>query len=167
VYGTEISLRQSLVDGWSGWLAWTISRGERRRSAGEEYRPFDFDQPHVVSASVNKRSRDWSFAALVRYASGSPRTPVVDAFYNVSLGRHEPIFGEPNSTRLPATFELDLRVDRRLVEFGGNALWLYIDALNVTLHENAEAIVYSADYRDHDYLTGPPALVDVGLRLER
>ncbi len=167
IYGTQLALQRSLRHGWSGGVAWTISRSERRDGPGSSFRRFDRDQPHVISATLAKRLENWSFAALARYASGSPRTPVTRAFYNASLGRYEPLFGAPNSERLPDFYELDLRVDRRFALGEATELWVYLEGLNVTFHEHAEEIVYSADFRDHDFLTGLPPLISAGLRLER
>lgn len=166
-YGAQGSLQRELRDGWSGWLSWTASQSERRSAPNAAWRAFDHDQTHVVALSLQKRLHAWSFATLARYATGAPRTPVTGAASALSLGRYEPRFGALNSTRLPAFFELDLRVDRRFRLSERDQLSVYLEGLNVTGHEQAEEIVYSADYRQKAYLTGLPPLVMLGVRWQR
>jgi hypothetical protein len=164
--GVQLTLRQTLSAGWSGWLATTLSRSEREQ-AGEPPRLFDYDQPLVLAAVVNKRLERWSFGARLRVASGSPRTPVIGASYNLRTARYEPLFGPANSTRLPDFLQLDVRVDREFALGEEARLSVYLDALNVTARDNAEELVYSADYREHGYLLGLPPLLVLGARIER
>lgn len=165
-FGVQFLLRQGLSAGWSGWISCTLSKSERWRGA-EPARAFDYDQPLVASAVLNKRLAAWSFAARARFASGSPRTPVIGASSNLMTDRDEPIAGTINSSRLPDFFQLDLRVDRSFELGALDKLVVYADALNVTGSRNAEEIVHSADYRDRAYLRGLPPLVVFGARLER
>lgn len=165
-FGVQLLVRQTLSAGWSGWLAATLSRSERVDDDGTE-RLFDHDQPLVLAAVLNKRVGDWSFGARVRYASGSPRTPVIGARYDLGSDRYEPRFGPRNTGRLPAFFQADLRVDRRFELSAEARLVLYADALNVSVRQNPEEIVYGADYRERDYLLGLPTLLVIGARLER
>jgi len=165
-FGVQLLLRQTLAAGWSGWLSATLSRSERTGDDGQE-RLFDHDQPLVLSAVLNKIAGSWSFGARLRYASGSPRTPVVGASYDLQSDRYEPLFGTLDGTRLPAFFQADVRVDRRFELPGDMRLFIYADALNVSVRQSPEEIVYSADYREHAYLLGLPALLALGVRLER
>ena len=94
-----------------------------------------------------------------------PRTPVAGGFTDLRDGTDQPIFGAQNSARLPAFFQLDARVDRTLVA-GRSASRSYLDVQNVTGRRNPEEIVYSRDYTSSAYLTGPPLLVLLGVRIE-
>jgi hypothetical protein len=49
-YGLELLVRRDLTDRFSGWLSYTLSRSERLDSGAGEYRPFDFDQTHVLNS---------------------------------------------------------------------------------------------------------------------
>jgi hypothetical protein len=165
-FGLQVLLRQALADGWSGWVAWTLSRSERAAGA-ERYRAFDTDQPHGVAAVLQRRLASGSVGARLRYAAGSPRTPVVGASYNLNAGRFEPILGATNSDRLPDFLQLDLRVDHGFELAPETRLTLYVDALNVTARRNTEEYVYSPDFRARAGLGGLPPLAIFGMRLEQ
>lgn len=166
VFGTQTELRARGASGWSGWLAWTMSRSERRSRADEAWRRFDYDQTHVVSCVVQKSLGSWIPSLRLRYATGSPRTPIEGSFQNLSSGEHEPMFGDTNSIRLPDFFQLDTRVEWSHVISPGT-LTASIEALNVTGRRNAEEFVYGADYRSRDVLTGMPPLLNLGVRYEK
>ena len=86
--------------------------------------------------------------------------------YDVANDRYEPLFGPQNSVRLPAYFELDLRVDRRFRLGQAAVLHLYLELDNVTFRKNAEEIVYDHLYSKKSYVTGVPPLALLGGRLE-
>jgi hypothetical protein len=167
-FGSDVVVRRELGDGTLAWLTYSLSRSERWTTGGPA-RPFDLDQTHVVTGVASHQRGAWVLGGRVRYATGMPRTPVVGSFFDVRDGVPQPIFGGPNSARLPAFFQVDARVDRTLV--GGSQavpvrVDLYLDVENVTGRRNAEEIVYSRDFTTSGYLTGVPLLVLVGVRLE-
>jgi hypothetical protein len=162
-YGGTLFARRRIANGTLGWLAYTLSRSERWTDGGPT-RLFDFDQTHVFTAIGSHQRGRWTFGARARYATGMPRSPVVGSFLDVRDGVYQPIFGPQNSTRLPAFFQMDARVDCAFVSGRLNAD-VYIDVQNVTAHRNPEEIVYKRDYTSFGYLTGPPLLVLVGLRV--
>ncbi len=165
-FGTQLLLRQASTGGWSGWLTWTVSKSERRDPGAPAWRAFDYDQPHVVALLVSRVLGAWSLGLRYRYASGSPRTRVIGASYDLRSDRYEPLLGARGGQRLPVFYQLDLRVDRRW-SLGDANLSVYLDALNVTFRANAEEIAYSADYTEQAYLTGIPPLLLIGARFER
>lgn len=165
-FGAQLMLRHLPRRGWSGWLSWTVSRSERKDANGA-WRLFDQDQPHVVALVATRYLGDWSFGTRWRYASGTPRTRVVGASYDLLSDRYEPRFDVLNGARLPYFLQLDLRADYALDLAAGARLSLYADALNVLGRRNAEDVVYSSDYRQSEYATGLPPLLMLGARLER
>ena len=118
-------------------------------------------------ASRGRELGPWTLSARARYASGAPRTPVVGAFVDLGSGRHQPLFGAPNSARLPPFAQLDLRVDRAFRLGAGASLRLYLDVVNVTARANAEEIVYARDFRTRAYFTGLPTLAVAGAEFEQ
>ena len=166
-FGVQLVLRQAPWHGFFGWLAYTISRSERRATSDESWRLFDDDQPHLFTLVASKMAGPWTFGLRFRYASGLPRTPVTGSFYDTKDDRYQPIFGTPNSIRLPDFWQLDLRVDRAfaLGETGARLL-LYLEGLNVTNHTNSEEYVYNVDYRRRGVVTGLPIIGVLGARVE-
>ncbi|HVZ87414.1 MAG TPA: TonB-dependent receptor [Polyangia bacterium] len=163
-YGATLLARRQLANGTLGWLAYTVSRSQRWTDGGPP-RLFDFDQTHVLTAIASHQRGRWIFGARARYATGMPRTPVAGSFLDIRDGVYQPILGPQNSTRLPAFFQLDARIDRVLL-VGRVTARAYLDLQNVTDHRNPEEIVYSRDYTSSGYLTGPPLLVLIGLRID-
>lgn len=165
-YGVQFLLRQELWSGFFGWVSYAISRSERRFDGDESWRAFDFDQPHVLSVVASQEIGRWNFGARFRYASGNPRTPVIGSVYDARSDRYDPVFGPHNAIRVPAFWQLDVRVDRSFELGKGVRLLVFADVQNVTNRENAEEIVYSASFRKRSTISGLPAIAVVGARLE-
>jgi hypothetical protein len=162
--GLDLTLRRDLARGTQGWLTYTLGRSERWTGDGPT-RLLDFDQTHVLTAVASHQRAAWTLSGRARYATGMPRTPVAGSFTDLRDGTTQPIFGPQNSARLPPFFQLDARIDRALVA-GPVRVTLYFDAQNLTGRRNPEEIVYTRDYTSSAYLTGPPLLVLLGVRIE-
>ena len=149
-----------------GWIAYTILKSERRGAGQTEYRLFDLDQTHMLTALASvELGAGFEFGLRARYATGFPRTPVTGAFYDARRGRYEPILGELNTIRIPSFFQLDARLSKRF-DFTTSKLEIYLDVQNATYQENAEEIAYSPDYAEQRYVLGLPILPVLGARWE-
>ena len=162
--GVQMLLRWSGEQGFSGWLAYTLSRSARRDRPDLATRLADFDRTNVLAAVAGYRRGAWSFGSRARWATGAPRTPVVGSIYDARADRHAPLFGDLNSIRLAPFFQLDLRAERALA-FRRASLDLYVELLNVTARRNAEELAYNFDYSARDAITGLPFLALAGARL--
>ena len=163
--GVQVLVRRQLRNGLYGWIAYTASRSERRYVGNASFRLFDYDQSHLLTATAGYEWRGWSFGTRFRYASGAPRTPVVDSFFDVSAGRFLPVFGAHNGIRLPSFASLDVRVQKSM-NIGRVTLVVYLDLTNVTNQENPEEIIYNFDFSQRSYLSGLPTLAIVGARVD-
>jgi len=163
--GLQVLVRRQLRNGLYGWLSYTASRSERRYLGDSAFRLFDQDQTHVLTATAGYEWHGWGFGARFRYATGAPRTPVEGSYFNLAMGQFEPIFGNQNTTRLPDFLALDVRLQKTM-QFGRARFIGYLDATNVTNHDNAEEIAYNFDFSSRGYLTGLPILVLAGARIE-
>jgi hypothetical protein len=74
------------------------------------------------------------------------------------------MFGLHNSIRIPAFYQLDLRLDRTF-SFDRFSLLVYLDLQNVSDRENPEEIVYNYNYQSRGYITGLPTLAILGARI--
>ncbi len=165
-YGGQVLVRQQLVRGFFGWVSYSWIRAERRDHPSYGWRPFDYDQTHVLSLLGSyELGRGWEVGGRFRFATGAPRTPVVGAYYDPRDDLYQPIFGVHNSTRVPPFASLDVRVQRTVV-ISRTKLLLSLDVQNVTNRKNPEEVVYSYDFRSRAYITGLPALALLGARLE-
>ena len=163
-FGAQFLLRQEQAGRFFGWVSYSIIRSLRQDSPGADERVFDYDQSHVFTAVGSyDLGHGFEVGARGRYATGFPRTPVIGSFYSPRTDRFEPIFGERNSARIPAFWQIDLRAAKRF-KLGRTDAEVYLDVQNVTNHANAEEIVYSFDYRKKAYITGLPTLPVLGFK---
>jgi hypothetical protein len=163
--GAEILLRRA-GPRWFGWISYTASRSERREPRWD-WTPYVLDQPHVLSALAATRLGRWRLGARVRYATGTPITPVVGSTYIRNEGVYEPIFQlPPFGERLPDAFQIDLRVDRIWRRAWGTVA-LYLDVQNLTNHTNIEGIMYNDDYSEFENTHGLPFFPSFGLEIEQ
>jgi len=165
-YGVQILLRQRPWHGFSGWLAYTVSRSERRDAPAAAERLFDWDQPNLLTLVATQVLGGWSLGARFRYASGAPRTPVTGALFAEPNDVFQPLFGAHNAERLPDFWQLDARVDRAFALDPRSRLTLYLEVLNVLNHANAEEYLYSSDYTTRAVVTGLPVVGVFGARLD-
>lgn len=166
--GTQFMLTagQQSEQGFFGWIAYTLSRSERRSSPDAEWRLFDYDQTHVFTAlAAYALGGGWDVGTRLRAATGYPRTPVTGAYYNTFHNRYEPILGDLNSTRIPPFFQADVR-GSKVFTFDATKLEVYAEIQNVTYRENPEEIAYSEDYSEKSYISGLRILPVVGASLE-
>ncbi len=164
-YGVQLLLRQQPWHGFFGWIAYTMSRSERRDTSGSSWRLFDYDQPIVLTVVASKELEAWTVGLRFRFARGLPRTPVIGAFYDAKDDLYQPIFGPQNAIRLPDFWQLDLRVDRSFLLGNAARLLLYVEGLNVANHTNGEEYIYNVDYTRRGTIVGLPAIAGLGARL--
>lgn len=167
VYGAEVLLRRELTDNLYGWIAYTLSKSER----ASPYTPggwydFDFDQTHILTVLAGYRlPKNWEIGARFRYATGNPDTPVVGSLYDADLDAYLPVFGDPNSARIPAFHQLDIRIDKRW-DFQTWQLGAYLDVQNAYNRANPEGVTYDFNYENQTTITGIPIFPSIGLRGE-
>jgi TonB family protein len=165
-YGLEFVARHELTSKFTGWIAYTLSRSERRDSGQTDYRLFQYDQTHILTAlGTYQLPRNWSIGGRLRYVTGNPNTPVSNSVFNSTNGRYTPIYGAKYSTRVPAFAQLDIRVDKRWI-FNAWTLTAYLDIQNVSNRANPEEIQYNYDYTKSQASQGLPIYPIFGLKGE-
>ena len=165
-YGVQALLRQEITRGFFGWITYTLSRSERRDHLDRSWRLFDYDQTHVLGLLASYDiGRGFEVGGRFRYTTGMPRTPVVDSFLVSPPGLYQPVFGPQNSTRIPAFYQFDMRVEKGFV-MQRNKLSVFLDVQNLTNRRNPEEIIYSQDYQQRNTISGLPTLAIAGARLE-
>jgi hypothetical protein len=166
VFGLEAVARADFTEHFTGWIAYTLSRSQRRDSAGGALRLFDYDQTHNLTAVGSwLLPRNWQVGARLRLISGFPNTPVTGAVYDSSRDRYDPVYGPVNSGRNPLFGQLDVRLDKRWV-FPRWMFSVYLDMQNVTNRANTEAPSYDFNFRQSRGVQGLPVLTIFGLRGE-
>ncbi len=163
-YGVEVAAKRA-TSSYYAWLSYTWSRSLRRddptRFTG--YHPYILDQPHLLTALGSVALGDnWRLGARLRYATGNPYTPSVGTYFDSDEQEYRPVDGAVLSARLPAFFQLDVRLDRRWRRSWGE-MALFIDVQNATNRLNAEGVSYNYDYSELEYTRGLPIFPSIGL----
>jgi len=163
--GGQVSAEARPLDSLRARVAYSLMRAERRDPGGDAWRPFDFDQTHVLQTLAGWSHRSGvEVGARFSLSSGNPRTPVVDAVANTTTGGFDPVFGEHNSTRLPLFFSLSARLGwGRTWQWGTLRTWL--DVQNATNRANAQDFIYSSDFSQRGTVTGFPILPLLGVEV--
>ena len=166
VYGVEAVLRARFGETLFGWVAYTFQRSFRTDGFGKPEVPFDFDQPHNLTAvSTWQLNTHWSLGGRFRLVSGNPSTPIVGSVYDTTSGTFVPRSGPVNSTRLAPFHQLDVRVDYVSVY----KTWkrtVFLDVQNVYNRGNQEGWQYRYDYAERAPITGLPILPILGVQGE-
>jgi hypothetical protein len=168
VFGTETLVRYKPRPGgrFFGWLAYTLSRSVRQPGRDEPERLFAYDQTHNLTLLGSyDLGRGWRAGGKFRYATGNPYTPCVGGFLNTAAGTYECIQGEPNGRRIPASYQLDLRIDKTW-DLDAAKLTAYLDVQNVTNRQNPEAVRYNYRFTQEQWQTGLPIIPSLGLKGE-
>jgi len=166
IYGGEMLLRYKPDSRFFGWIAYTLSRSERREAAGQPLQVYLFDQTHILTALGSvKLGRGWELGARWRYVTGSPYTPNVGGVMDFDAGVYSPIQGAPNSARNEAYHKLDVRIDKTWT-FQTWKLAAYLDVQNAYNRKNPEGRQYNYDFSKSQVLGGLPILPVIGLRGE-
>jgi hypothetical protein len=165
IFGVEVAGEARWRGEGFAYLAYTLSRSERRRE-GEPWRLFDSDQTHVLTLAASQGlGRGWNVGLRFRVVTGNPNTPVIGATYDARTGVYAPTYGATNSQR-DATFnQLDARVEKEW-RLGPTKLAVYLDVQNAYLAKNAEGYRYSFDYTKREAVSGLGFFPNLGLRGE-
>jgi TonB family protein len=167
-YGVEFLIKYKPDKHFMGWIAYTISRSERRDLPEQPIHLFEYDQTHVFSAlGTYNFGGGWSVGARVRYVTGNPYTPIVGGYFDSNAGDYGPVDKLPvYSARLPAFFSVDVRVEKKWHILKDSQFSLYLDVLNATNNRNVESFTFNYDYQIHATAAGLPILPSFGARLE-
>jgi hypothetical protein len=165
-YGLELLLDWHPAAKTRAFVAYTLSRSERKDGPRAPTRRFDYDQTHNLSFTASlDLGRGWQAGARFRYVTGNPYSAVQRAVYDASTDTYRPLYGDVNGARNPAFHQLDLRLEK-LWHAGPVAITAYLEVMNVYNAENQERRRYSYDYSQSASVRGLPLFPNLGVRGE-
>jgi hypothetical protein len=123
-YGIEVLARRPLSERLHGWLAYTLSNNLRALGGGA-VGPSDWDQRHILNLVVGYRIGKTTLGGRAHYNTGRP-------FLVPGPGGEE-------FNRLPPFYQLDLRIDRRIL-YARFIFNFYVELVNATLSRQVYAI---------------------------
>ncbi|GAB4304646.1 MAG: TonB-dependent receptor [Myxococcota bacterium] len=165
-YGAEFMLRHEVGKYFFGWLAYTLSWSERKDMATGDWRPFDWDQRHILTLLGTFRlPKNWEVGARFRFVTGNAITPLNGSTYDTDAFNYIPYPGKTNSDRLPPFHQLDIRVDKKFI-WNWVIMSIYLDVINVYFHKHAEGEIYNYDWTEKEYFIFAPIIPSLGIKLE-
>jgi TonB family protein len=166
VMGLEVSAKHDFTNNLFAWLAYTLSKSERKDPGEADFRLFDHDQTHILTVTGSYRlPKNWEIGTRFRYVTGQLYTPVRAAVYDSDADSYGAISAPVNSARFDAFHQLDIRIDKRWV-YESWMLNAYLDIQNVYSQRNVSSIEYNYDYSEEVPQTGLPIVPVLGLRGE-
>jgi hypothetical protein len=123
-YGIEVLARRPLSQRLYGWLSYTLSNNLRSFGAGV-VGPSDWDQRHILNLVAGYRIGRTTVGGRFHLNTGRPYI-----VYNV---------GGAVFDRLPTFYQVDLRIDRRVV-YDRFIFNFYIELVNATLNRHVYGI---------------------------
>jgi len=167
IYGVETLIRYKPDERFFGWLAYTLSRSERRIQPGAPLQLFQFDETHILTVLGSYRlGRGWEIGARYRLTSGYMYTPESSGFYDENAGTYlSQMANPPFGSRLPLFQSLDIRVDKTW-KYGWGKISAYLDVLNVFNNGNVDGISYNYNFTRTSYVPDLPFLPSLGIRVE-
>ena len=142
VSGAEIFLRHRVSEKFFGWLSYAYTHLERRETPDDVYKPFVFDNTHVVSIVANYNpSTKTEIGAKWQYSSGTTAVPLnalIMVQDPVTMGMHpliSDIAGAIFPTEFPAYHRLDLRFSRKR-KYWGLPVTAYTEIWNAYRRKN-------------------------------
>ena len=147
VGGAEVFLRHRIPDKFFGWISYAYTHAERRETPDVAYRPYLFDNTHILSVVANYIfTPNFEIGAKWQYLSGTSEVPISSIVLiqdPVTRGLNPLLASadEQLSAELTPYHKLDLRVsykwDVRGVKVGG-----FIEVLNVYNRKNTIKFVF-------------------------
>ena len=183
VGGVEAFLRHRIPDKFFGWISYAYTHAERREHPDAAYRPYLFDNTHIVSIVANYNlSPDFEIGAKWQYLSGTAEAPISSIVLiqdPVTRGLN-PLFASFSrvlGAKLTPYHKLDLRISHKW-NFMGMKIGGFIEILNVYNRKNTIEFIQNAGtfeiqgeavtIEEHDVGTARqlPLLPYIGLTLE-
>ncbi len=170
VSGAEMFLRHRVSEKFFGWVSYAYTHAERRETPEDGYKPFLFDNTHVVSIVANYNpTTKTEIGARWQYSSGTTAVPLNTLIMvqdPVTVGMH-PLISDVTGAILPTEFpaynRLDLRFSRKTTRWG-IPVTTFIEILNVynsrnkirlsiadQLVEGIETLEYESDMEELDW----------------
>jgi hypothetical protein len=167
MYGLEIMLRHIKSEHFFGWIAYTLSRTERYNRPDHKWEVYDQDETNNLQVLGSWHlKKEWDLGFRLRSVTGKPTTPVIGREYNENDIAFIPVYGEQNSDRVDPFFQLDLRVDKKIV-FDKWMFSIYFDLQNISyfFYKSPEFEYYDDFYKEKKTISSFPML-GVGYKAE-
>ena len=166
-YGLELMLRHSRSERFFGWVSYTLSRSETFSKFEDKYILSSRDEPHHLQLLGSWRLKNnWDIGVRTRLVSGKPSSPIVGTIEDEVSKSISPVYGERNSTRQDPFFQVDLRLDKKVI-YTKWIMTYYVDMQNVLwpIYKSPELTYYNYNYTESQKIAMIP-LISAGIKAE-
>ncbi len=164
VVGVQTQVRYDQTP-WMFAFYYTLSKS-RRWQEGKSTYDYEYDQRHVLNTvGAYDFIKNWRFSAKFRFATGKPTTPITGATLDSDHDVYIPIRGDFYSKRTAATYQLDVRIDKKVI-YDEWILSFYLDIQNALNTKNPEGVNYAYDYSKSEAISGLPFFPTFGVKGE-
>jgi len=147
MYGLEIMLKHDQGKRFFGWIAYSLSRSERRDPHTGEWSLYGKDETHNLQLIGSYRlPKFWEIGCRVRFVTGDPTTPLTGITYDETDGRFLALQGPKNSARFDPFFQLDMRVEKKFM-MKNWVYSMYLDFQDLSWFVYKSPEFYQYDYR--------------------
>jgi TonB family protein len=167
MYGLELMLRHSRSEKFFGWVSYTLARSEAWSNREGKYILSRRDEPHNLQLLGSWRLKNnWEIGGRARFVSGKPTSPIIATVESENGKYISAVYGERNSTRQDPFFQVDVRVDKKII-FDKFILTYYVDFQNLLwpLYRSPELTYYNYNYTEKQKISMIP-LAAAGIRAE-
>ena len=147
VVGTEAFLRHRIPDKFFGWISYAYTHAERREHIFYAYRPYLFDNTHILSLVANYTfTPNFEIGAKWQYLSGTSEVPIsaVALIQDPVTRGLNPLLAsadEQLSTELAPYHKLDFRISYKW-NVKGMKIGGFLDILNVYNRKNKIKFIF-------------------------
>jgi hypothetical protein len=145
--GTDVFLKRQLWPFFSVRTSYSYVHSRRTDPNTGIVSRAPFDITHSIALIGDQAlPKGWSVSAAWRYATGKPFTPVASATLDARRNIWQPVYGAPNSERLPSSRRVDIALSRVTRLTPNNQLVYFFSLDNVLDRENIYQYTYNANY---------------------
>ncbi len=159
-YGFETFIRRNLTEQFFGWLAYTYSVSQERKSDSDEWFTSQYDQTHILNlVGSYKINAYWDLGTRLKYNTASPYTPVSGAVYNSNLDKYQATYDikNPNSARIPPSHSIDLFATYDSL-YNTYKLKYQFGIQYLSLGKRIDSVQYNFDYTEKEELSNLPPI---------
>jgi hypothetical protein len=145
-HGLDLMWKTTLPADTKARLTWSMVDADRTDPTTGRRAPAPWAVKHSATLILDRTFGDWTVSLAGRWASGRAITPVLGGTDGGNGGRPQPVFGAPNSERLPAFRRVDFTIVRLWEITPRLQAATYFAGFNVFGWANASGYEYSDDF---------------------
>jgi hypothetical protein len=144
--GIDVFLKARIRPNFNGWISYSYTDSKRKQFGSNNLTSADYDITHSLSVVGTYNLIGNVYAgATYKISTGKPYTPVIGSTFYPVQKAYIPIYGEPNSGRLPTYQRVDINASDYFVAFD-RFIVVFLALSNLFNQDNLYTYSYNFDY---------------------